>query len=149
MCKTSHTLPFPDGDVIPFNNPSGRQSKQELLGCKVQVFVNNVPTVLSMVLLLSAPSVFLSWAPCSTTDRQAQVLDRDLICCFEDGSYRASPEEVILRPCTIDALPASSRAPRRAHPPSPRRRQAPRMRRGGARPRWLGERSGSECGARG
>ena len=48
----------------------------------------------------------------------SQVLDRDLICCFEDGSYRASPEEVArrslfatapgrLRPSWRGRLPAS------------------------------------------
>lgn len=47
-----------------------RLSKETFMGTRVQLFVNNVPTAISM------------------------VLDRDLICCFEDGSYRASNEEL-------------------------------------------------------
>lgn len=45
-------------------------TKQDFMGTRVQIFVNNLPTPLSM------------------------VLDRDLICCFDDGSYRASSEEL-------------------------------------------------------
>ena len=50
---------------------------ENLMGTRVQLFVNNVPTAVSM------------------------VLDRDLICCFDDGSYRLSSadlEGMALRP---------------------------------------------------
>lgn len=71
-------------DVIVVRHPSGKLlcssfhaqlpkiSKQDhtLMGTRVQLFVNNIPTGVSM------------------------VLDRDLICCFDDGSYRASSEEL-------------------------------------------------------
>jgi hypothetical protein len=43
---------------------------ENLMGTRVQLFVNNIPTGTSM------------------------VLDRDLICCFDDGSYRVSSEEL-------------------------------------------------------
>jgi len=52
-------------------------SKQDFMGTRVSLFVNNIPTGVSM------------------------VLDRELICCFDDGSYRASHsdlESMRLRP---------------------------------------------------
>ena len=62
----------PDGSLrcTSFHAQLPRLSKENFMGTRVQLFVNNVPTALSM------------------------VLDRDLICCFEDGSYRASSEEL-------------------------------------------------------
>jgi phosphatidate phosphatase PAH1 len=72
-------------DVIVVRHASGRmmcssfhaqlprisnRSNDILMGTRVQIFVNNVPTGVNM------------------------VLDKNLICCFEDGSYRASSEDL-------------------------------------------------------
>ena len=58
------------------------------MGTRVQLFVNNVPTALSM------------------------VLDRDLICCFEDGSYR-----VVRGARVAQSVPRAQFHPLRADPP--------------------------------
>uniref|UniRef100_A0A6U5CU96 LNS2/PITP domain-containing protein n=1 Tax=Hemiselmis andersenii TaxID=464988 RepID=A0A6U5CU96_HEMAN len=69
-------------DVVAVRHPSGhtmcssfhaqlpRLSKVDMMGSRVQLFVNNLPTHILM------------------------VLDRDNICCFDDGSYKPAASEL-------------------------------------------------------
>mmetsp|Transcript_13470 Transcript_13470/g.32941 ORF Transcript_13470/g.32941 Transcript_13470/m.32941 type:complete len:428 (+) Transcript_13470:355-1638(+) len=61
-----------NGEMVcsSFHAQLPKLSKMDMLGCSVQLFVNNLPTGLCM------------------------VLDRENICCFEDGGYRPSSVEL-------------------------------------------------------